>query len=169
MKTKHVLASAALVLAAVLTAASGGHHSYESGVMPTVIGTLNPQVTQQTIHSTICKTGWTATVRPPVSFTNKIKNDLASSLHVKAADFELDHAISIELGGAPSSINNLWMQSYNIPLGARQKDVVETYLKNEVCKGEITLEQAQRAVMSDWPAIYQAKKGILPNTEDSDE
>src|SRR5579871_5396607 len=32
-------------------------------------GALNPDVTQATIASTICKTGWTATVRPPLSVT----------------------------------------------------------------------------------------------------
>ncbi|MFD8393034.1 hypothetical protein ACFV2N_28495 [Streptomyces sp. NPDC059680] len=33
----------------------------------------NPDVTQSNIHSTICVSGWTATVRPPTSHTNPLK------------------------------------------------------------------------------------------------
>src|SRR5689334_838052 len=34
---------------------------------------LNPAVTQATIHATICVSGWTATVRPPSSYTSELK------------------------------------------------------------------------------------------------
>ena len=34
---------------------------------------LKPDVTQDTIDSTICVSGWTATVRPPTSYTNALK------------------------------------------------------------------------------------------------
>jgi hypothetical protein len=30
-------------------------------------------VTQSTIKQTICKSGWTSTIRPPTSYTNRIK------------------------------------------------------------------------------------------------
>lgn len=36
-------------------------------------GARNPQVTQATIRNTICKSGWTATIRPPSSVTAKEK------------------------------------------------------------------------------------------------
>jgi hypothetical protein len=36
-------------------------------------GALNPAVTQATIHSTVCVSGWTATIRPPESFTYALK------------------------------------------------------------------------------------------------
>jgi len=36
-------------------------------------GVLNPAVTQATIASTICRRGWTRTIRPPVTFTNALK------------------------------------------------------------------------------------------------
>jgi len=35
-------------------------------------GALNPDVTQATIRSTICRRGWTKTVRPPTSFTSAL-------------------------------------------------------------------------------------------------
>jgi hypothetical protein len=41
---------------------------------PTITpGVLNPNVRQATIGKTICKSGWTATIRPPVSYTNALK------------------------------------------------------------------------------------------------
>ena len=36
-------------------------------------GARNPAVTQATIRTTICKPGWTATIRPPASVTGKEK------------------------------------------------------------------------------------------------
>ena len=36
-------------------------------------GVLNPDVTQATIRTTVCRRGWTRTVRPPVSYTNALK------------------------------------------------------------------------------------------------
>ncbi len=36
-------------------------------------GSTNAAVAQGTIHETICKSGWTATVRPPVGVTDAIK------------------------------------------------------------------------------------------------
>ena len=36
-------------------------------------GVLNAAVTQATIRATICRHGWTRTIRPPVSYTNDLK------------------------------------------------------------------------------------------------
>jgi len=41
---------------------------------PTITpGALNPKVRQSTIKKTICKSGWTKTIRPPVGYTNALK------------------------------------------------------------------------------------------------
>jgi hypothetical protein len=39
-------------------------------------GATNPDVTQDTISTTICVPGWTKTVRPPISYTNPLKRRL---------------------------------------------------------------------------------------------
>ena len=36
-------------------------------------GVANPDVTSATTAITICKSGWTRTIRPPVSYTNDLK------------------------------------------------------------------------------------------------
>lgn len=146
-----------IYLAMQLSAPDPSHAPY----LPTVTGAINPSVTQANIHSTICVSGWTATVRPPTSYTNKIKRTLMITQHLpgKAADYELDHELSIEDGGSPSSLSNLWMQPYAGQWGARTKDKIETRLKSLVCKGTIPLATAQHELMTDWVASYQARIG----------
>ncbi|MFF3517985.1 hypothetical protein [Streptomyces sp. NPDC002573] len=69
------LGAAGLIAASTGTAqASACSHAYlplpGSSCTP---GAYNPDVTQSNIHSTICVSGWSATVRPPTSYTNPLK------------------------------------------------------------------------------------------------
>lgn len=61
--------------------------------------------------------------------------------------WELDHLISLEIGGN-DSLGNLWPQ----PIGeARIKDhQVEDKLPKMVCSGVMTLKEAQECVSKDW-------------------
>jgi hypothetical protein len=106
-------------------------------------GILNPDVTQANIRSTICRRGWTATIRPPVSYTNDLKQAQmreygeAGSL----SDYQEDHLISLELGGDPRDPRNLWPEPYP---RAREVDSIENDLNAQVCAGTLTLAEAQR-------------------------
>jgi hypothetical protein len=106
-------------------------------------GVLNPAVTQATIHSTICVAGWTRTVRPPVSYTNHLKQvQLAEyGLHGAVSAFQEDHLVSLELGGNPTDERNLWPEPYP---RAAEVDQVENQLNHQVCTGALTLAEAQR-------------------------
>jgi hypothetical protein len=66
---------------------------------------------------------------------------------------ELGHFISLELGGS-NSPSNLWPESYEPRPGAHEKDRVENFLHREVCSGQMTLEEAQRKIVTDWYAVY---------------
>jgi hypothetical protein len=130
-------------------------------------GAVNPLVTQANIGQTICLSGWTATVRPSSSVTTTIKVDqLASGYTYKGdtatGDYEEDHLISLEIGGAPSAEANLWPEPYNAPEGARVKDVVENKLHSLICSDTITLATAQRAIASNWWSAYQTYVGAAP-------
>lgn len=46
-------------------------------------GVKNPAVTQENIQDTICVNGWTATVRPPSSYTNTLKKKQIDQYHYK--------------------------------------------------------------------------------------
>ena len=124
-------------------------------------GSTNPKVTQANIQNTICKSGFTDTIRPPVSYTNKLKTtELTGSYKSFVATwggalggYELDHLISLQLGGNPTDVKNLWVEPY-AGNGARKKDVVETALKRLVCSGKITLIAAQTAISTNWVKAY---------------
>lgn len=121
-------------------------------------GAIDPAVTQANISRTICKSGYTSTVRPSEYYTNKLKMKLLPLYHHTGAaplDFELDHLISLEIGGAPKDVKNLWPQPYAGTWGARKKDGIEHTLHHLVCTGKITLRQAQSAISTDWIAAYK--------------
>jgi hypothetical protein len=125
-------------------------------------GATDPAVTQETIHQTICKPGYTATVRSVPESVNravmKRYNLPESDLHL----VEIDHLYSLELAGS-NSIDNLWPEYYDPApgqvgyLGARDKDVVETWLHRKICNGDMTLTAAQQAIRT-WPKWYQKIK-----------
>ncbi len=127
-------------------------------------GVFNPGVTDATTASTICVHGWTATVRPPTSYTDAIKQQSVPPGHA-ASEYELDHLDSIEDGGDPRDPRNLWMQAYNDTYGARTKDVLETRVSHLVCKGQLTLAQARAAIAPNWLVGFQQYVGPLPTGE----
>jgi Excalibur calcium-binding domain len=113
-------------------------------------GVLNPAVTQATIKRTICRTGWTSTIRPPTSYTDplKLKELRAYGEGGRSpSGFELDHLISLELGGAPSDPRNLWPESHK---NSYRKDGLENSLRAKVCAGSIGLAKAQWRIVH-WP------------------
>jgi hypothetical protein len=126
-----------------------------------VPGALNPDVTSDTIHQTICVPGYTKTIRPPVSYTDAIKRRLMQEQHLagRAQDYELDHLVPIEGGGHPRSLDNLWMQ----PLAeARVKDADENRMHRAICDGRVTLRAAQAALFLRWGP--KASRIIFPCT-----
>jgi hypothetical protein len=105
-------------------------------------GVLNPDVTQATIGTTICRHGWTKTIRPPTSYTNELKRKQMREYGVGGAlsDYQEDHLISLELGGHPTDPRNLWPEPYP---RASEVDSIENELNAKVCSGQLSLEQAQ--------------------------
>jgi hypothetical protein len=66
---------------------------------------------------------------------------------------EIDHLISLELGGS-NDMRNLWPQPYFPRPGAKEKDVVENWLHAQVCSGKMPLATAQQSIATDWYQIY---------------
>jgi hypothetical protein len=121
-------------------------------------GVTDPAVTQADIAQTICNPGYTATVRPPADYTDKLKRQQIgdygytdSSMH----DFEEDHLISLELGGDPRDPKNLWPEPH---ASFNEKDKVENYLHEQVCSGAMTLAQAQKEITANWYEIFKIIK-----------
>ncbi len=137
--------------------AAGSCHAHGSGLYerpdPSCTpGALNPAVRQSTIDRTICVSGWTDRVRPPESVTEQEK---AASIVSYAepgslGDYEYDHFVPLELGGATNDPRNLWPEPGESP---NPKDAVEDELNHEVCDGQISLSHAQHEIVSNWVAL----------------
>src|SRR5215469_5385125 len=120
-------------------------------------GAVDPRVTQQNLSSTICRPGYSASVRPPFRYTNAMKHRLMLAYGVTGSihDYELDHLIPIGVGGCPDCENNLWPEPRNVFPGAKEKDEVEDYLHRQVCSDALSLAEAQQEIASDWYEVYQ--------------
>jgi hypothetical protein len=129
-----------------------GHCAYrDHGQLPDprcTPGSIDPGVTQADIRSTICKKGWTNTVRPPESQTEQFKYDVAYPAYrtPRSERTELDHLVPLELGGS-NDATNLWPE---YPPTPNPKDKVEDALNAAVCEGRVSLTAAQDAIAADW-------------------
>lgn len=148
-----------LLILAAMTAVS---HAQDLPQLPSPAltpGVVDPSKTKETI----CVTGYTSQpgIRNVTQFT-KDKVFLEYKVDPKADQFEIDHLISLELGGS-NDIRNLWPQAYNTkPLNAHVKDVLENKLHALVCSGKADLAAVQHDIAIDWTAAYQKYIGPLP-------
>lgn len=75
---------------------------------------------------------------------------------------ELDHLVSLELGGA-DTVDNIWPQCgpNDVALAQRYfkiKDGVENYLAVQVRHGQMNLADAQRGIAHDWTRYADAAR-----------
>lgn len=120
-------------------------------------GVIDPRVTQDNIDSTICVPGHTKTVRPPVSVTEpqKLESMKSYGFTDSPSNYEFDHLIPLELGGAPDDMRNLWPEPHS---SSFTKDAVENYLHDQVCSGNMSLQEAQRDIANNWYHYWQVSK-----------
>ena len=105
-------------------------------------GVASADVTQANLGETVCRAGWTKTIRPPVSYTSALKLTQMRRYRDRGAPsaYQEDHLISLELGGDPTDPRNLWPEPYP---RASAVDQIENELNHEVCLGKLTLREAQ--------------------------
>jgi hypothetical protein len=127
-------------------------HAGIGGVLP------DPRLTPGDVFDVsavdLCVAGYAKKVR---HVTQSTKRAVFSTYGVAWQDrsgYEVDHLISLELGGS-NSTKNLWPQPYGGTYNARQKDALENRLHLLVCRGQLDLKTAQRAVARDWVNAYR--------------
>lgn len=114
-------------------------------ILPPVPGrALSPTPTV----AVLCTAGYTRTVRPPASYTNALKRIQLTTLDRYRADrrpddYEEDHLVPLEIGGAPSDRRNLWPQPWQ---QARRDDLIENQLHRDLCAGRLTVARAQAEI-----------------------
>lgn len=165
---KLVSASAMLLLLALLAACRGatsdsaalhlGQRTKTSGCQAHD-GLPDGACTPGAVFSTatrarICVAGYSKNVR---NVPDSVKAQAFSEYGIKShrtGQYEVDHLISLELGGT-NDIANLWPEAANPRPGFHEKDRVENYLHDQVCSGAMTLQQAQQQIATNWLSVYQ--------------
>src|SRR5262249_7782401 len=101
----------------------------------------------------VCVRGYSSRVRNvPESVKRAVYARYGIATHTRG-QYEVDHLISLELGGS-NSIRNLWPEAALPRPGFHEKDKVENYLHARVCDGEMTLRRAQHLVATNWLTVY---------------
>lgn len=144
-----------LLLASSAALAQVAHYRHHG---PAALNDLNatPGAVRTMDTKQLCSASFhTGTVR---DVTEGLKRKVCAEYGVVAAActgkrVEIDHLISLELGGSNDE-RNLWPEPYLPKPGAKQKDVVENWLHRQVCEGKMTLKEAQHAIALDWYAVY---------------
>jgi hypothetical protein len=94
----------------------------------------------------ICTPGYSRSVRNvPESVKRSVYAEYGIASHVPGS-YEVDHLVSLELGGN-NSVANLWPE---ISPGYHEKDGIENRLHAAVCAGSASLRTAQLQIARDW-------------------
>lgn len=153
--TVYMVVGAPLVSAqqAVAPEEAGSWAATQAPIRPDPVKT--PGATLDVGVQDICTPGYSKKVR---NVPAPVKRDVYASYAIPGhvpGEYEVDHLISLELGGS-NSIRNLWPQSYlTTPWNAHVKDALENKLHRDVCDGTVNLATAQYDIASDWIAAYQ--------------
>ncbi|MEP6986844.1 MAG: HNH endonuclease signature motif containing protein, partial [Chloroflexota bacterium] len=112
-------------------------------------GAIIPDATVQQI----CTPGYSSSVRNvPTSEKDQVYAEYGIASHF-SGQYEVDHLISLELGGS-NDISNLWPELADPKPGFHEKDGIENYLHAQVCNGTMSLQKAQELIASNWLQVY---------------
>lgn len=114
---------------------------------------LTPGAILTTDPAVVSKPGYAKSVRSVTEETKQAAYRRYNVIPTAGQHFEVDHLISLELGGS-NDIENLWPEPYWGDWNAHQKDALENRLHNLVAAGRMSLPDAQTAIRSDWIAAY---------------
>ena len=107
----------------------------------------------------VCRPGYAKAVRNVSSATkDAVYRAYGLGVHFDGRDGEVDHLVSLELGGS-NARSNLFPEAASPRPGSHEKDRLENALHAEVCSGTLSLRRAQRLIATDWVAAYRARFG----------
>ena len=117
--------------------------------------TLTPGAVLTTDASTICTPGYASSVRDVSTATKKqVYAEYSVSYPQPSGAYEVDHFIPLEIGGS-NDITNLWLEPATPTPGFHQKDQFENFEHGQVCRGTISVAEAQSRMVSDWYFYWQ--------------
>lgn len=123
-----------------------------SGGLPDSACTPGAIIATATV-SQICTPGYSSSVRNvPTSVKDQVYAEYGITSRY-AGQYEVDHLVSLELGGS-NDISNLWPELASPTPGFHQKDQVENYMHDKVCSNKISLQEAQIEIATNWLNLY---------------
>jgi len=112
----------------------------------------------------VCTPGYAKEVR---SVSVSLKKRVYAAYNIPypqpTGSYELDHVVPLAIGGNNDAAN-LFPQAAKPRPGFKEKDVVEMYLRQQVCSGTLPLETAQKLIAHNWVQVYHM---ISPQEETS--
>ena len=134
-----------------LQAQEARYRHHDAALLPDSLETPGAVATTDT--ALVCRKGYSRSVRHVTAGVKRQVYVAYSTAPHDSTCCEVDHLISLELGGS-NDFQNLWPEPYVPHPGARDKDKVENWLHRGVCAGRISLQEAQREIAEDWYAVY---------------
>lgn len=119
---------------------------------------VTPGATRPVTAAEVCRPGSAKAARN-VPSALKRRVFAAYGIIPKPGQFEVDHLISLELGGS-NAFENLWPQPFFGSPNAHDKDRLENKLHQLVCSGKVSLPVAQRAIATDWLKALKDYGGV---------
>jgi hypothetical protein len=114
----------------------------------------------------VCVPGYATSVR---NVSQSLKNKIYASYGIvshKPYEYEIDHLISLSLGGSNDQ-SNLFPEAAEPRPGYHEKDKVEMFMYRSVCNGSMNLSDAQRIIATNWTMMLD-KVGGMPTVTDTD-
>ena len=123
---------------------------------------VTPGVTFHVNVATICRSGYSTSVRDvPESEKSQVYAEYGIT-HRTTGQYEIDHLISLELGGS-NAIGNLWPELNDHPHGyLNSKDILENRLHALLCTGKVSLRSVQTLIARNWVSAYHQFLGAWP-------
>jgi hypothetical protein len=119
--------------------------------------TLTPGAVLTTDASKLCTPGYSSSVRNVTTSTKKqVYAEYGLSYPQASGAYEVDHFIPLEIGGS-NDITNLWPEPASPTPGFHQKDQFENFEHDQICKGIITVQEAQSRMVTDWYFYWQTE------------
>jgi hypothetical protein len=112
-----------------------------------------PGSVMSTDADAVCRSGYASSVR---DVSQREREQVYAEYGITGqsmGQYQVDHLVPPSLGGS-NDIANLWPQPASPAPGFEAKDALENYLQDQVCSGQMTLADAQRAIATNWEAAY---------------
>jgi len=163
-RTIGVAAAAMLIVGVALSStafATVGTFRYSHGE-PLNDLRITPGLTFRVAVATICRSGYSTRVRDvPESEKSQVYAEYGIT-HRTTGQYEIDHLISLELGGS-NAIGNLWPELNDHAHGyLNSKDILENRLHTLVCTGKVSLRRVQTLIARNWVSTYHQFFGAWP-------